>query len=289
MKLTTRWIATAALAAGFFATSVAVRAQAPDVPPPPPEGTVFFERIGGGPDVFYGPVDFMGFEGQVSRKTVTGAPFTGTFTSHSTQTLADGNHIQHSSTGSVARDSQGRTRRDVTLPAIGAFASSGQSAPHVVMLNDPVAGTHFILHPDQKTADTGGHMKGTFINRELHGLDASRVKRHADEIVTTSLGTQTISGVSAEGTRYTRTIPAGEIGNEKPIQIVTERWYSPELQMNVMTKRTDPINGDSVFQFTEIQRSEPAATLFQVPADYTINTPRAGRRRGPAPEAAQPQ
>lgn len=289
MKLNTRWTATAVLAAGFFAAGAVVHAQAPDVPPPPPhEGPVFFERVGGGPDVFFGPVDFMGFEGQVSHKTVTGAPFTGTFTSQSTQTLADGNHIQRSTTGSMARDSQGRTRRDVTLPAIGPFAASGQSAPHVVMLNDPVAGTHFILHPDQKTADTGGHIKGAF-KRELHALDAAPGKHPSNEIVTTSLGTQTISGVSAEGTRYTHTIPAGEIGNEKPIQIVTERWYSPELQMDVMTKRTDPINGDSVFQFTEIQRSEPAATLFQVPPGYTINTARAGRKHGPAPEAAPPQ
>ena len=104
------------------------------------------------------------------------------------------------------------------------------------------------------------------------------------EVVTTSLGTQTIGGVSAEGTRYTRTIPVGEIGNAKPIVIVTERWYSPDLQMVVMTKRSDPRSGDSTFQMTNIQRQEPAATLFQVPSDYTVQQgPPRGEVRGAAP------
>ncbi len=80
-------------------------------------------------------------------------------------------------------------------------------------------------------------------------------------MVTTSLGTQTIGGVTAEGTRYTRTIPAGQIGNVKPIVIVTERWYSADLQMVVMTKRSDPRSGDTVFQMTSIARTEPAATF----------------------------
>ena len=91
-----------------------------------------------------------------------------------------------------------------------------------------------------------------------------------NEVTTASLGTQTINGVEAQGTRYTRTIPAGQIGNSKPITIVTERWYSPDLQMVVMSKRTDPMSGDSVTQFTDIQRGEPDPALFQVPSDYTV-------------------
>ena len=43
--------------------------------------------------------------------------------------------------------------------------------------------------------------------------------------------------------------------------IVTERWYSPDLQMVVMTKRSDPRSGDTVFQMTSIARTEPAATF----------------------------
>ncbi len=104
--------------------------------------------------------------------------------------------------------------------------------------------------------------------------------RLRDQVTTTSLGTQTINGISAQGTQYTRTIPAGEIGNQNPIVIVTESWYSPDLQTVIMIKRTDPRMGETVFQMTNIQRAEPAATLFQVPAGYTVEQ---GRRGGHAP------
>jgi hypothetical protein len=81
----------------------------------------------------------------------------------------------------------------------------------------------------------------------------------------------------AEGTRITRTIPAGAIGNEKPIVIVTERWYSNDLQTVVMTKRSDPRMGETTFTLTNIQRSEPDPALFQVPADYSVVAGRPGR------------
>jgi hypothetical protein len=87
---------------------------------------------------------------------------------------------------------------------------------------------------------------------------------------TESLGTQNIEGVAAEGTRTTVTIPAGEIGNEQPINIVTESWYSPELQVTVMRKHTDPRHGEMNYRLTNIKRSEPDRSLFEVPADYTI-------------------
>jgi hypothetical protein len=85
-----------------------------------------------------------------------------------------------------------------------------------------------------------------------------------------SLGTQMIEGVQAEGTRTTLTIPAGAIGNDLPIQIVSERWYSPELQTVVMTKHSDPRMGDTVYRLTNINRNEPAPSLFQAPPDYTV-------------------
>jgi hypothetical protein len=81
---------------------------------------------------------------------------------------------------------------------------------------------------------------------------------------TESLGTQNIEGVAAEGTRTTVTIPAGEIGNEQPINIVTESWYSPELQVTVMRKHTDPRHGEMNYRLTNIKRSEPDRSLFEV-------------------------
>src|SRR5258705_9696017 len=88
-----------------------------------------------------------------------------------------------------------------------------------------------------------------------------------------SLGKQAIEGVEAEGTRNTLEIPAGEIGNERPIEIVFERWYSPDLQVVVMTKHSDPRFGETTYRLTNLNRSEPAGELFQVPADYTVESP----------------
>jgi hypothetical protein len=101
-----------------------------------------------------------------------------------------------------------------------------------------------------------------------------------------------IAGVNAEGTRYTRTIAAGEIGNDKPIVIVSERWYSPDLEMVVMSKRSDPRFGSSTYTLSNIQRQEPAASLFTVPSDYTMKEGGPGRRghklHGAAPPASAP-
>lgn len=90
------------------------------------------------------------------------------------------------------------------------------------------------------------------------------------EVNKESLGTQTIEGVQAEGTRVTFTIPAGKIGNERPIVTVNERWYSAELQTVVMSKNSDPRMGETTYRLTNIVRSEPDPGLFQVPADYTV-------------------
>lgn len=231
-------------------------------------------------------IGFLGFEAGIGGKTVTGAPFSATISTQSTQALADGNQIQRSTNGTIARDSQGRTRRDVSLPTVGPLAEVvGKTPPHAVFINDPVAGTSYILHADKKTAD---QLPGRALRMAKGMLEHEGGRRfeNDNERTTTDLGTQNINGVSAQGTRVTRTIPAGEIGNTKPIVITTERWYSPELQTYVMIKRTDPMMGDSVFQLTNIQRAEPEASLFQVPADYTVTQrgPRgAGKAGMPAP------
>ena len=91
------------------------------------------------------------------------------------------------------------------------------------------------------------------------------------EVNQEQLGTQTIEGVAAEGTRVTFTIAAGKIGNERPIVTVNERWYSQELQTVVLSKNSDPRMGETTYRLTNIDRSEPDPSLFQVPADYTVD------------------
>ena len=113
-------------------------------------------------------------------------------------------------------------------------------------------------------------------------MEAGEAKhREMGQLKKESLGTQQIEGVNAEGTRFTRTIPAGTIGNEKAIDIVNEIWTSPDLHTVVLKKTSDPRFGETVFRLTNIKRGEPDPSLFTVPAGFTI-------KNGPAPLAPPP-
>jgi hypothetical protein len=111
---------------------------------------------------------------------------------------------------------------------------------------------------------------GPDIKRELEILRSGKTDTDKGQKKTESLGTQTIEGVTAEGTRSTLTIPAGDIGNTLPIELVEETWYSPDLQITVMTRYRDPRTGETTYRLTNINRGEPDRSLFEVPADYTV-------------------
>jgi hypothetical protein len=259
-------------------------------PPPPPA----FEHHGGGPDgggpggSFGDRIELLGFEGMHSGKIVKGAPFSATANSETTQTLPDGTTIHHITSSALYRDGQGRSRREVTLSGFGPLQTSGK-AHTMITIGDPVAGAHYMLDPEKKVAHkmnsptgkrgAGSTDKAQAFEQRMHQRMAN--EEASGEVKKESLGTQVINGVTAEGTRITRTIPAGQIGNDKPIQSVFERWYSPDLQLVVMSTRTDPRWGTTTYALTNVQRAEPAATLFTVPSDYTVQEGRpGGHRRG---------
>lgn len=278
-------LAASALAAAALAFSFTAYAQSDAAPPPPPGQ---FHRPGRAVPGGLGDqaMQFISFEGSLGGKTITGAPFTATFSAQTTQALADGNHIQRSTNGNFARDGNGRTRQDLTLPAIGPWATSGNAPPHVILINDPVASVHYALEPDKKIARKLPAPRWLANGK---GGPPPFARENQSGVTTTSLGSQTMDGLTVQGTRTTRTIAAGAIGNQLPIQITVERWYSPDLQMNIMITRSDPRTGQTVFQVTNIQRGEPDAALFQVPSDYTVKQDPGGpkgfgrRKRGEAP------
>jgi hypothetical protein len=289
----------AALLSGLALAGAVAQAQsqAQTSPTPPPRSDVMFFRTGPGPLGAGDAMGFVGFEEGLGGKKVTGAPFTATISTKTTQVLADGNRIDRTTTGTIARDGQGRTRRDMTLPAIGPWATADQAAPHVIFINDVVSGTQYVLDTNRKIAHEVRLVRG---RRRIRIQADPPGTQGAGDVATTPLGTKTINGVSAQGTRYTRTIPAGQIGNEKPIVITTERWYSPELHLYVLTRTNDPMRGDSVRQLTDIQTKEPNPSLFQVPSDYKLQkggmvTVRTMRRRElralppPAPPDGAPE
>ncbi len=277
-----------ALAAG---AALAV-AQTQDAPPPPPQHAPMFE-VGprpGGPEI-----EFLRTEMMEMHQQVKGAPYTATVVTESTQVLADGNRIVNKHSGLVARDSEGRMRREETMGRIGPLQVN---VPKVVFINDPVAHASFVLNPDKKVAWNMQHEGMRRNMRELHQQigslhgDAEAQRPGMGQLKKESLGTQQIEGVTAEGTRITRTIPAGTIGNEKPINITVETWISPGLHVLVLSKRSDPRFGETVYRLTNIQRAEPDASLFQVPSDFKMEQGppahmRMMRRPAPPPAAAQ--
>jgi hypothetical protein len=260
-------------------------------------------------DVFFrtGGAVGAGIGEKISRTPVLGAPYSALITNESSQLLADGNRITQSSSGTTTRDSQGRTRQDAPLPAIGNMAAA--NAPHFVFINDPVGQKTYTLNLTEKTAQsfampragsgtgvgigTGGSAEAsTFFlklkqeaeasasgqtpeiatQKSLIMMDKTKAETfgEATEVNTEDLGTQTMEGVLVTGTRTTKTIAAGQIGNEKPISIVIEVWTSPELKTVVMSKRSDPRMGEQTFRLTNIVRAEPDASLFTVPTDFKV-------------------
>ncbi len=246
----------------------------------------------------------------VELKTVKGAPYSATAESETIQILTDGNRIRNKTTTTIYRDSEGRTRREVvgktpemgtqvfiSDPVIGANYSlnsqqrvavksqvrqvmvverkgaelegKGKSPTPTISFNtagekgEPLGeAQRDVMEQKLRQAKEMAAVSG----QPIAGGVMARKKAGTQE----SLGQQMIEGVMCEGKRTTVTIPAGSIGNDLPINIVSEEWYSPELQALVLTKQSDPRHGETIYRLTNINRSEPARSLFEVPVDYTL-------------------
>jgi hypothetical protein len=225
---------------------------------------------------------FISSEMSFGGGVVKGAPFSAETGTEMTQTLSDGNRIIHKTSGKLYRDSDGRTRREQTLGSLG-FWMPAEEPQLLVFVNDPVAGVNYVLETKNKIArklpaPPSDGMAGVQATSPEGGGKGERVSIGAKanvmpfpgETKTESLGKQQIEGVEAEGTRTTLTIPAGKIGNELPIQVISERWFSPELKIVVRSEHSDPQFGKTVYQLTNINRDEPARSFFEVPPDYTV-------------------
>jgi len=219
----------------------------------------------------FGRGRFFGAELFSAGKVVTGAPYSAQAVTEHTQVLADGNTIHTTTTANIYRDSQGRIRREQEFGAIGPWAAEG-GPRKLIAIGDPVGGSLYMLNPKSQVARQMPFP--AHAGARWSAQRAERTKTENPNVTTESLGAQVINGVTAQGTRATRTIPAGQVGNQAPIVITIERWYSPELQTDVMRKETNPQFGNTTFQLTNIVRAEPQAALFQVPSNYTVKSGR---------------
>lgn len=242
---------------------------------------------------------------------VKNAPFCATIATEHTQVFADGNRIHTTDNSTLCRDSEGRTRREAGLNLLG--TAQPPSSTKLITIVDPAAGVRYMLDTNAKVArrmtlptprsvsagteGSGGQIG--FVTQAVPGgamSGANVVFRKFGQVPdgpgpapsTETLGDQTIDGIHATGTRITTTIPSGSMGNEQPMVVTSERWYSPELKATVMTKHNDPWAGEVKTQFTNVNTAEPDPSLFAVPPDYKIVDEKAGPFMLQPPPAAPP-
>ena len=237
--------------------------------------------------------------GPVEAKITPGRPYSGEAITETNQVLGDGTRISRRSATRVYRDGEGRTRREM-------LADDG--AVRTISISDPVAHANYTLDPKTKTAfkatvntvyptvtmtargtqvseraisEGQPAMRGGGAGARGGGGGGTLMRTPAPEnpnVKKEDLGSQNIEGVMATGTRTTTVIPAGEIGNDKEIRIVSEQWFSDDLQVLVMTRHSDPRSGETTYRLRNILRAEPDQNLFTVPGDYTVQ--QGGRGRG---------
>jgi hypothetical protein len=242
---------------------------------------------------------------QENAEVVKGQPYQAVAITDVKQTLADGSHITQATTATVARDSEGRTARVQQLSTIGPWRSGSGSSdgngPTLTTIFDPLAKTHTDYTSDSKIAhvakmpplppNPGNGESGfavfsgapagvatgvgtgpmTFAVQGHAGRSQAIPDQAAPAAKTDSLGTKTIEGILVAGTKTTTTIPAGAIGNDKDLEITRETWYSADLKLVIQSTQNDPRFGQTTYSLTNIRRSEPDPSMFQVPAGYTVD------------------
>ena len=247
--------------------------------------------------------EFVATHGSHEGKVVKNAPYSAEGKTETSRVLADGTKITRTSKTRIYRDSEGRTRREIELNSVGPWSAEGGSTV-TVTINDPTHERVYVTHRttgededvnvfhaahdfDIEHHNPDGDRHISIIKKKLSGGETlveetisgpgprgAAITPHSGHVLgsiegkdtrTESMGQRTIEGVMAEGTRTTSVIPEGKIGNDRPITITSERWYSPELQAVVLRETKDPMSGDVTYRLTNIIRAEPDPSLFEEP------------------------
>jgi hypothetical protein len=151
-----------------------------------------------------------------------------------------------------------KARVDASAPS--RTAPVGGSSENAAPSTAPADQFEIAVPPPVSAAGSGFHM--------MYATRAFKATGESPDVE--RLGKQIIEGVEAEGTRSTITIPAGQIGNEQPIVMTYERWYSTELKVLVLSRQSDPRFGETTYRLTNVVRSEPPPDLFEVPSDFKV-------------------
>jgi hypothetical protein len=299
----TRSLLVLSLVVGASGSAAAQDVFEPALPVPAGAGvdTMVFSAVSHGPIAIAQPFGLVSVEPFETAQPVLRAPYSAEAVTEVTQDLPDGNRIANRMSAAIVRDGRGRVRREHQAVFVGPLVAD-REAPLVTIV-DPVEGVHLTFDQERRVAFrtpappfvarhvTSGAVAGkgsarapagdatiaaapsaTFTMAIGPGIMGGSVDINEGTRVTTQLGDRSFEGVRATGTRTVTTIPAGQIGNQFPIQVVNERWYSPDLQVVVMSRRSDPRFGETVYRLINIVRAEPPADLFEVPPGFRVET-----------------
>jgi hypothetical protein len=228
--------------------------------------------------------------GPLTGPPVLDAPFSADATTTLRQTLSDGTRIERVGRARYYRDRAGRVRVEQMIMGLEALHPAAEGQVRITVQPDPSKQAVFTLDPVTRTANQHSrHMAGMTVGGgrtlalplgtgnflifhrgdwqvERYGLDSNAVSEE-------SLGRRRIAGVDVVGRRITMTLPVGQVGNDRPIEVVDDRWESSELGIVIYSRHSDPRTGTVEYQLTNIRRTEPPADLFRIPADYTVGSP----------------
>jgi hypothetical protein len=235
----------------------------------------------------------------MSGKTVTGSPFSATEESHTLQVPGDGTRIGQNESDKYFRDSDGRTRTErnngdtviVSNPVSGVTSeiSTANKTARKIMVSHPgpvqyrqpgrccAAGqfqrrSHSRKNIAQSIIVTAeAPVAGTLSSTEARSFALSALPAADLNIPLEDLGTQIVNGAPAKCARSTVTIPAGQIGNDRQIEIVSERRSSGDVRKLIKSSGKDPGFGETTYEVTNILRGLQGPTLFQIPCDFKVN------------------
>jgi len=220
-------------------------------------------------------LDFMSLDA-ASSAVVTNQPYSAEGVTKVTQALADGTRIEREVRSKFYRDSAGRVRREQNILGLDSLIGAQSSEPQTaITITDPVAGVVYSLDPVRREARSiqlqgEGYYRLTLPSAAPSPAPTGPGAVNVTSPKTESLGTRQIEGLTATGQKTTSVIPAGRIGNDRPIEILDERWESSDLKVVLLLRHRDPQTGEVEFRLTNIKRTEPSPDLFKVPSDNTI-------------------
>jgi hypothetical protein len=199
---------------------------------------------------------------------VTNKPFSGRDHIEWTRTLENGSVITTELYAILARDSQGRIYREHVsfVPA----RSNQPSKRREIDVLDPVAHTRTVCLMAKRHCAISSYYASTKFVPPPTGPQANGTRYLTRE----SLGTDVIDGLPVLGTRETLTINAGAVGNSQSLVTTKEYWYSPDLEINLLTTRKDPREGTEIIHVVDLSRTEPNPSVFEIPANFVVEDDR---------------